>query len=289
MLPQFELYRPTNLLEACRLKAQGAVVVAGGTDVYVAMHGGKLRPQALVDIKGIADMQEAGYEQNSGLTIGALTTHRTIEEWELIKQKYYALFEGCSQVGSVQIRQRGTIGGNICNGAPSADSVGPLLVFGAECLVVGEKGQRKVPLAEFFAGPKKTILADDELLYKILVPPPAPNSASAYIKYTRRRAMDLALLGVSIYLALDKSRIEELRIAFATAAPTPMRAYQTEAKLRGKDYRSISLADIGKMAAAEANPRSSWRASREFRLRLLEQLVQQAFTTALQRAEGRDL
>jgi len=288
MLPQFELYRPDNLEEVCRLKAAGGVVVAGGTDVYVAMHGGKLRPQVLIDLKGIADLQETAYDQTTGLTLGALTTHRMIEEWDLIKEKYYALYEGCSQVGSVQIRQRGTVGGNICNGAPSADSVAPLLAFDATCLVVGEKGQRKVPLAKFYLGPKQTVLAEDEVLWKILVPPPAPGSGSAYLKYTRRRAMDLALLGVAVYLALDKGRIEEIRIAFATAAPTPMRAYQTEAELRGKDCQAISLAELGKMAAAEANPRSSWRASREFRLKLLEELVGRAFTIARQRAEGKN-
>jgi len=100
--------------------------------------------------------------------------------------------------------------------------------------------------------------------------------------------MDLALLGVGIYLALDKGRIEDIRIAFATAAPTPMRAYQTEAELKGKDCETVSLAELGKMAAAEANPRSSWRASREFRLKLLEELVSRAFTTAKQRTEGKN-
>lgn len=286
MLPQFELYRPTSVKEACRLKGQGAMVVAGGTDVFVAMHGGKLRPQSLIDIKDITELQEAIYDETSGLTIGALTTHRTIEHWDIVKEKYFALYEGCSQVGSVQIRQRGTVGGNICNGAPSADSVGPLLAFGAECLVVGEKTQKKVPLAQFFTGPKKTILADDELLYKILVPLPAANSGSAYIKYTRRKAMDLALLGVSIYLALDKEVIKEVRIALSTAAPTPILAYRAEEMLRGKETSAVSLEELGKTAASEANPRSSWRASREFRLILLEELVQRAYSTALRRARG---
>lgn len=286
MLPQFELYRPTSLEEACRLKKQGGMVVAGGTDVFVAMHGGKLRPESLIDIKGIAKMHEASYDQESGLILGGLTTHRTIEEWDVVKERYYALYEGCSQVGSVQIRQRATIGGNICNGAPSADSVGPLLVFGAKCLIVGENGLRQVPLAKFFTGPKKTVLAKDELLYKIVVPQPSEYSGSAYIKYTRRKAMDLALLGVSVYIALAKGRIEKVRIALSTAAPTPIRAYKTEEMLKGKDIGNISLEEIGKMAAAEANPRTSWRASREFRLALIEELVQRAYSTALKRAEG---
>lgn len=286
MLPQFELYRPKCLQEACELKGQGAMVFAGGTDVFVAMHGGRLRPKALVDVKGIGEMQGATFDEQSGLNLGALTTHRTIEEWDIIKERYYALFEGCSQVGSVQIRHRGTLGGNICNAAPSADSVGPLLVFDAKCVVAGKEGQRTVPLSQFFAGPKKTVLAADELLSRIVVPPPAQCSGSAYIKYTRRKAMDLALLGVCVYLALDGNLLRDVRIALSTAAPTPIRAYQTEAMLRGKSTEDISMEEMGKQAAAEASPRSSWRANSEFRLKLLEELTQRAFSTALARAGG---
>lgn len=286
MLSEFELYRPTTLQEASELKEQGGVIVAGGTDVFVSMHGANLRPGELVDIKGIESMGQVAFDENAGLTLGALTTHRTIEEWDIIKERFCALFEGCSQVGSVQIRNRGTLGGNICNAAPSADSVGPLLVLGAQCVIVGQNGRRQVPLSDFFTGPKQTVLKADELLYQIVVPTPCLNSGSAYIKYTRRRAMDLALLGVSIYLALEEGKISEVRIALATAAPTPIRIFGVEAMLQGQDAHALASAEISKLVALEANPRSSWRASREFRLALIEELFKRAYFMALARAEG---
>ena len=137
MLPKFELYMPDTLEEACRLKAEGAEVVAGGTDVFVNMHGGKDRSGKVVDIKNIPALQGHTFDEAQGLDLGALTTHREIELWDVIKKHYRAMFEGCSRVGSVQIRTRGTLGGNICNGAPSADSIGPMLVHDARVVAAG--------------------------------------------------------------------------------------------------------------------------------------------------------
>lgn len=137
MLPKFELYMPDTMEEACRLKAEGAEVVAGGTDVFVNMHGGKDRSGKVVDIKNIPTLQGHTFDEAQGLDLGALTTHREIELWDVIKKHYRAMFEGCSRVGSVQIRTRGTLGGNICNGAPSADSIGPMLVHDARVVAAG--------------------------------------------------------------------------------------------------------------------------------------------------------
>ncbi|WP_213951008.1 FAD binding domain-containing protein [Tepidanaerobacter syntrophicus] len=285
MLPNFELYRPTDIYEACRLKERGALALAGGTDIFVDMHSGELKPEAVVDIKNIAEMHTATFKED-GLEIGALTTHRYIEEWDVVKEHYSALYEACSSVGSVQIRHRGTLGGNICTAAPSADSVGPLLVFDAQCIIIGDKGKRMVPLSNFFVGPKKTILNKDELLCKIVVPLPDKNSGSAFIKYTRRKSMDLALLGVCVYTSLNGDLLEDIRIALSTAAPTPIRAYNTEKMFRGNKVKDISLEEMGKQAALEASPRSSWRASREFRLKLIEELVPYAFNTSISRVKG---
>lgn len=145
MLPKFELYMPDTMEEACRLKAEGAEVVAGGTDVFVNMHGGKDRSGKVVDIKNIPTLQGHTFDEAQGLDLGALTTHREIELWDVIKKHYRAMFEGCSRVGSVQIRTRGTLGGNICNGAPSADSIGPMLVHDARVVAAGPAGEREIP------------------------------------------------------------------------------------------------------------------------------------------------
>lgn len=285
MLPQFELYTPTTIAEACRLKQEyNAHFLAGGTDVLVAMHGGKEYP-VLVDIKGIEELKGVT-EDHKKFVFGALTPHRYVEDSHHLKRELTALWEGCSQVGSVQIRHLGTLGGNICNAVPSADSIGPLLVLGAVCHVASAEGERTVPLNEFFLGPKRTVLGAGELLRAIEVPKPAAGSGSCYIKYTRRRAMDLALCGYSILLTLTDGVITTARIALTTSAPTPIRAENAEAYLLGKKPEDVDVAELGRLSAEDASPRSSWRSSAEFRLALLQELAGRAFKKALARAEG---
>jgi CO/xanthine dehydrogenase FAD-binding subunit len=190
-----------------------------------------------------------------------------------------------SRVGSVQIRNRATVGGNLCSALPSADSAGPLLAINALVEIFGPEGKREVPLDKFFTGVKKTVLKKGEILTRIFVPPYGPNCGGAYIKFTRREAMDLALLGVAVFLETeaDQKTCREARISLATAAPTPMRAYQAEAVLKGQ---SLGTALFNQAAAAvlnEATPRSSWRASEEFRRRLIKYLVPRAGMLAWER------
>ena len=290
MLPSFELYAPKTIAEACRMKRQlQAPIVAGGTDVFVAMHGGGMRPEALIDIKGIEGLHEFSQTADH-VTLGALTSHRFIEESEFFRTVYTALYEGCSQVGSVQIRQRGTLGGNICNAVPSADSIGPLLVFDALCIAASEEAERAIPLNDFFLGPKKTVLGPGELLKALVLPVPAPGTGSCYIKYTRRKAMDLALCGYSMRLTLDEDgTIVAARTALTTCAPTPIRGPKAEEYLLGKRASAVDLEALGPIAAEDAHPRSSWRASAEFRWKMIQELSVRAFQTALARAEGNQL
>jgi len=238
-----------------------------------------------VDVKNIPELQGHSFDPETGLDLGALTTHRDIELWDVIKQHYRAMFEGCSRVGSVQIRTRGTLGGNICNGAPSADSIGPMLVHDAAVVVAGPTGERTVPLKDFYLGLKKLDMQEDELLKRILIPAPNAHSGSFYIKYTRRNAMDLALLGVSAYVELDGDVLKTVRIALTTAAPTPIRAEKTEALLTGKTISEYLLAAAGRTVKEESHPRSSWRSSAEFRLTLLEELTIQALQQAIAQAK----
>ena len=285
MLPRFELYMPTTLEEACRLKGEGAEVVAGGTDVFVNMHGGKDRPGKVVDIKNIPELQGCSFDEHSGLDLGALTTHRDIELWDVIKRRYRAMFEGCSRVGSVQIRTRGTLGSNICNGAPSADSIGPMLVHDARVVLAGPDGERQVPLHAFYLGLKKLDMGQSELLKRIRIPAPPARSGSFYIKYTRRNAMDLALLGVSAYVELEGDILKDVRLALTTAAPTPIRAFETERSLIGRPAGEETYLTAGRAVLAESHPRSSWRSSAEFRLALLEELTAQALKEAVKTAK----
>jgi len=287
MLPDFELYEAKSIEEACRLKRDlKARILAGGTDVIVAMHSGALRPAALIDIKRIKALQGIR-DTGDALVFGALTSHREIEEDPLYEKTYTALYEGCSQVGSVQIRFRGTLGGNICNAVPSADSIGPLLVFDAKCVVASDTAERTVELSEFFTGPKRTVLQDNEILKEIVVPKPKPGTGSCYIKYTRRKAMDLALCGCSILVSLDsEERIVTARVALTTSAPTPIRAPHAEEYLTGKKTGEVDIAELRRLTVSDAKPRSSWRSSAELRLTLIEELAEQAFQKALARAKG---
>ena len=262
----------------------GGSFLAGGTDIFVVMHSGKEKHSTLIDLKGLTELRH--FDTGQGLEFGALTLHSVFERSGFVKEHYTALYEGCSQVGSPQIRVRGTVGGNICNAVPSADCAGPLLVFGALCVIAGTEGERLVPLCEFFTGVKKTVLGKDELLKDVIVPEPAKSSGSAYTKYTRRRAMDLALFGVSCYIALDGDRVQTARIALTTAAPTPIRATGAEAFLTGRVLREAELREAAELTAAEAKPRSSWRSSAEFRTALAGELCVRTVSLAAERAKA---
>lgn len=287
MLNKFELLVPTTLDEALAqyaLIGSKCKILAGGTDVLVEMHGGHKSYDLLMDIKNIEDLKGVEYTPENGLVIGATTTHRYLERLPIIKELFPALYEGVSQVGCVQTRHRGTIGGNICNAAPSGETIGPLMALNASVILQSTKGIREIPLEEFFIGPKKTVLQEGELLIKILVPTPAPNSASAYTKFTRRKAMDLALLGTAVDLTMGKGNIcENVRISLTTAAPTVIRAKKTEAFLIGKELTEEVIKEAGEIASAEAKPRSSWRSSEEYRREVLKAIVPRTIALALKR------
>ncbi len=287
MLSSYELYEPHTLQEACELKkTEGAGIVAGGTDIYVAMHNGSFKPEALIDIKGIEELKEIREEEDFWF-FGALTPHRYFEESRYFWENFTALSEGCSQVGSVQIRQRGTIGGNICNAVPSADSVAPLLLFDADCVIVSAKSERTVPLKDFFIGPKRTVLEKDEILKGVKVCKQAAGTGSRYIKYTRRKAMDLALCGVSVLVALDgDGTITKARAALTTSAPTAIRAAEAEEYLVGKKADEVDAVKFGHVCSEGASPRTSWRSSADFRQTLIRNLAEDALQTAIARARG---
>jgi CO/xanthine dehydrogenase FAD-binding subunit len=287
MLPEFDLIMPETLEEALDIlaeKGEECQVVAGGTDVYVDMHGSFESKPVLVDIKQLKELKVFEYFPGDRLEIGALTTHHFLDRSPVVREHFPALFEGASQVGSVQIRHRGTVGGNICNAVPSADTLSPLLVLDGTAVLVSKEGRREVPLCEFFLGPKRTVCGKNELLEKIILPDNKEKS-SAYIKFTRRNAMDLALLGAAASLSVDENRCcKDVRIALTTCAPIPLRAKEAEAVLEGKPLTEENVNAAGLAAAKEAQPRSSWRCSEEYRREVLKTIVPRAITIAADRA-----
>lgn len=287
MLPEFELLMPETLEEAVKILAERGEecqIVAGGTDVYVDMHGSFESKPVLLDIKQLEELKVFEYYPGDRLEVGALITHHFLDRSPVVREHFPALAEGASQVGSVQIRHRGTVGGNMCNAVPSADTLGPLLVLDAVAVLTSSEGSREVPITEFFLGPKRTVCRENELLEKIIIPD-APEKKSAYIKFTRRNAMDLALLGASASMALgEDGTCKDVRISLTTCAPTPMRARDAEAVLEGKKLDEALAEAAGLAASKEAKPRSSWRCSEEYRREVLKVIVPRVIMTAADRA-----
>lgn len=283
-VPGIDYVKVKTPQEAVRVLRQfpgDAKILAGGTDLILQLQHGKEKASHLISLRGITDLQKITISDQE-IKFGCGVTHRQVETSELITKELRALQEGASQVGSVQIRNVATVAGNICNGAPSADTAAPLLALGARLKVLGPDGEREVPLNEFYLGPGRTVLKDDEMVLEFIIPRPSQDSASRYIKVSRRKAMDLALMGVAVYLRCSFSEpvIEDVRIAMNTVAPTPIRAYWTENFLKGKFFDESLLHKAGEVAVEESFPRTSWRSSAEYRKEMIKVYLRRALITA---------
>lgn len=288
MLPPFDVTTPNSLDEAVdTLKRLGsnARVLAGGTDLLLDLRTSTAPVGNLLSLKNLKELKDLQVHDNGELRIGALVSHRELENSDLIKNRVPILHDGVSKIGSVQTRIRGTIGGNICNALPSADTAAPLLALNAAVQCYGPQGRRQIPIKTFYIGPGKSILKDDELLTHVVIPPSPSPCNGAYLKFTLRAAMDLALLGVAVFFAMedDKKTCRTVRIALASAAPTPIRCFEAESVLEGQRLSDDLLTEAGKVASGEARPRTSWRTTAEYRRELIRVLVPQAGSLALKR------
>jgi CO/xanthine dehydrogenase FAD-binding subunit len=272
----YDYLKPASLDEVFDLmKKYGsrAELVAGGTDVMVFIKHSHHSPEVLISLRGLTDL--CYIRKNHGYHIGALTTHRMLEQSDLVNKELAALYQGVSQVGSVQVRNVGTVGGNICNAAPSADTAGPLLVLDAEVVLQSPEGQRRVPIEEFFIGPSETVKKDDEVLVEIEIPAKMGQFRTAYCKHARRQAMNLPIIGVSVGILLDGNVIEDARIALTVAAPTPIRVRQAENFLKGKPFEDVVLQEAGEIASSPecCMPRDSMRCEGWYREEMVRVLI----------------
>ena len=263
-----------------------ATLIAGGTDVMVKIRNTKKSPEVLISLRGLTDLKYI--RKNDGYHIGALTTHRMLEQSELIRSELSALHDGASEVGSVQIRNVATLGGNICNAAPSADTSGPLMVLNATVVLEGPEGRRSVPIADFFTGTYRTVRKADEVLIEFQIPAEMESFGSAYWKHSRRKAMELPLLGISVALKLSENQeISDARIALTVAAPTPVRAYKAEDFLKGKPLDDDVLREAGKIASSRdcCSPRDSLRCAAWYREEIIQVSVPRMAKLAAERAK----
>ena len=279
------IYRAKSVADAIRaLQADpSAIVIAGGTDVLIKIREGKLAGCSLVSIHDLAgELSGVTLSPGGDVEIGPLTTFRGVTYSDVIRQTIPVLGEAADMAGGPQLRAAGTIGGNVCNGITSADTASTLVALDAVLRVRGPRGERDVPISEWYLGVGKVALAPDELLVKIVIP--RDNYAGYtghYIKYAQRSAMDIATLGVSCLVKLtdDRKFVDDAALAFGVAGPVPMRSPSAEAAVRGLSVEE-AIAAIGQAALADVNPRTSWRASKEFRIQLVQELSARALREA---------
>lgn len=267
-----------------------AIVVCGGSDVLIKIREGRLAGCSLVSIHGLEALQGVLMEPDGTIVIGPGATFSQVTKHPVIRKHIPALGFAVDQAGGPQLRNIGTIGGNICNGVTSADSASTLLTLNAQLEITGPNGTRTVAQEDFYACPGRVHLAHAELLTAIRIrPQDYQGFGGHYIKYAMRNAMDIATLGCAVHLRLsrDKQTIDDYRLAFGVAAPTPIRCHATEAMAIGQPVSDGLLERIGVSALTEVHPRTSWRASKEFREQLVRTLSRRATLQAIENAGGR--
>lgn len=285
---RFELALPRSVDEALRVlsdRGSDAKLLAGGTDLLPQMKNGLLKPACVIDLSGVGRVKTLQPEA-AGLRVGAAVPARALERDATARATYTALSESAALVGSVQVRNLATLGGNVCNAAPSADMAPPLLALDAEAVIVGPKGERRVPFADFFTGVRRTVLAADEMLVEIVVPAPGPRSGGHYLRHTPRRELDIAVVGVAAQLTLANGVCSKARIALAAVAPVPLRARQAEQTLEGKPVTPEAIEQAAELAVGVAKPISDQRGSADYRRHLVRVLTRRTLRTALTRAGG---
>jgi len=281
----FDFYQPASLQDACRLLREhgpGGHFLAGGTDLVIAMKEKGLAPKYVIDLKrlpGLSGIRENG---DGGISIGALTTMREIETHPLLIKKYPFLTQSAAEVGSIQIRNRATIGGNMANATPSADVAPSLIALNATAKIVGTSGERTVALEEFFRGPGQTVMTTDEILTEITIPKTGPRLVGEYIKFSPREMMDLAYVGVAVAYALGEKdkRCAGVRIVLGAVAPTPIRAKRAEAVVEGQVLTEALAETAGQIAAEESKPISDVRSSADYRRAMVGAMTKRALLNA---------
>jgi aerobic carbon-monoxide dehydrogenase medium subunit len=279
-LPEFELFSTDTVDETCALLARHgaeAMVFAGGTDVFVKMKHRRMVSRRLINIKGIPNLDRIGHDERDGLRIGALTSIQGIEASSVIGKKFPALKQAAEVLGTAQIRNVGTIGGNLANASPSAEFAPALLTFDASIRCVGCSGERLIPMEAFFLSPGKTALRQDELLTEVHVPNLPAGAEGIYLKHSLRK-MDVAIASAAVLIVLDGDVCRDIRIALGAVGPIPFRAKKAEQiirgqRLSGEPAEGQLLEEVARTASDESFPIDDFRAYAAYRRRLVRMLV----------------
>jgi CO/xanthine dehydrogenase FAD-binding subunit len=287
----FDYAAPTSLAQATALLegAHGtARVLAGGTDLIVQLREHLRDADLVVNIKKIPELMELSYSSQLGLRLGASVPCYRIYEHAEISVAYPALADAARIVGGWQIQSRASVGGNLCNSSPAADTIPALIALGAQCVIAGPKGLREVRAESFCTAPGRNVLQKGEILATIVVAPPVPFSGSAYERFIPRNEMDIAVAGAASWVKLSAhgTTIEQARIGLAAVAPTPLFAAEASQWLSGKPATEKTFELAGELARRAASPISDMRGTAEFRLHLVGVLTRRTLEKAVERARG---
>ncbi|MFC1917062.1 FAD binding domain-containing protein [Chloroflexota bacterium] len=288
LLPEFTYLSPGTLPEACSLLAQygnEAAVLAGGTDLLVKMKERQLTPHYLIGLKNIDNLDFIKLDDNKRISIGAMTTLNTIAVSPIIRRKLTFLALTADNMANQQIRNMGTIGGNLCNAAPSADTAPPLIASGANAVLTSPHKTRTIALEEFFTAPGQTVRKADEVLGEIQIPVPPALWGGVYFKLSQRSKADIAAVGVAAAVTLSaEGKCTGCRIVLGAVAPTPLRAKRAEQFLLDKVITNDLIAETSHLAAEDARPISDVRSSAEYRQEMVAVLTRRALAGALEEA-----
>ena len=283
-MENFEYFEPKSLKEVVTLLAEfknEAKLLAGGTDLIGTLKSGRVKPKYLINLKKIRGLNRIGFNHKEGLKVGALVTWTEILSSPAIARFYPLLREGASVIGCSQIRNMGTIGGNICHASPAADSAPVLMVYEAKCLISKQGRDRIIDIEDIFGGVQKISLKPGEILTEIRLPPPDPGFRGCYLKLSPRKAMDLPIVGVGVLVRAENGTFQDVRIALGAVASTPIRARKAEKLLPGKPLKEEWIHRAAKEAAAECKPIDDLRASAEYRRGLVQELTFRAISRSL--------
>jgi carbon-monoxide dehydrogenase medium subunit len=287
-LPDFDYYAPESLSETCELlHSLGSIakVLAGGTDVLSKMKQEMLAPQVLISLKNIERMDAIQYVPGRGVVIGARATHNSLIHSSLLQKRYLSICEAAHSMANNQVRNRGTIGGNLVNAVPSADLPPILISLKAAVTLVGRQGSRTLVLEEFFSGPGQTVIGADEILTEITIPD-QNTTGSSYHKFGLRHSGALAVVGVAAAVTMKEDFAESVRITLGAVAPTPLRSKGAEKIVTGKIVTEDLIEEAGQCAARECRPISDIRGSEEYRREMVRVFTKRALRSAIGRKEG---
>jgi len=280
---------PTTLAEAVKLLAahgDKARPLNGGTDLIIQLRAGTRRPEFLVDIKQIPELHQISFSLQHGLRLGAAVPSIVLHENADMRRYYPGLTEAAHLIGSLQIQSRASVGGNLCNGSPAADSIPALIALNAKARLLGAGGERVVPVETFITAPARTVLKPGELLVEFLIDAPARHSSDAYLRFIPRNEMDIAVVGVgaALTLDLDDERTTDARIALGAVGPTPIFAAEASKSLIGKKLDAAALDNAARLATSVATPIDDMRGTAEFRRHIVGVLTRRVLTIAAERA-----